>query len=49
MSSLKFPEFDDIKVSTKTFTATTNLTINLEKVFEFLPITDYIIVAKKTR
>lgn len=47
MSSLKFPEFDDIKVSTKTFTATTNLTINIKKVFEFLPITDYIIVAKK--
>jgi hypothetical protein len=35
---LVFPEFDDIKVSTKTFIAMTNLIIDLKKLFEFLPI-----------
>lgn len=44
---LIFPDFDDIKVSTKTFTATTNLHINIDKVFEILPITDYILIPKK--
>ena len=44
---LKFPEFDEIKVSTKTFIAMTNLTIDLKKLFEYLPITDYKVVPKK--
>jgi TATA-box binding protein (TBP) (component of TFIID and TFIIIB) len=44
---LEFPEFDDIKVSTKTFTATTNLSINLEQLYENLPVTDYVVVPKK--
>ncbi len=46
-SDLKFPEFDEIKVSTKTFIAMTNLTIDLKKLFEYLPITDYKVVPKK--
>lgn len=46
-ATLKFPEFDDIPVSTKTFIVMTNLLINLEKTFEFLPITDYTVVPKR--
>jgi hypothetical protein len=42
-----FPEFDDIKVSTKTFIAKTNLIIDLKKLFEYLPITEYIVIPKK--
>jgi len=45
--NLTFPEFDDIKVSTKTFIAMTNLNMDLKKLFEFLPITEYIVVPKK--
>ena len=44
---LVFPKFDDIKVSTKTFIAMTNLIIDLKKLFEFLPITDYTVIPKK--
>jgi TATA-box binding protein (TBP) (component of TFIID and TFIIIB) len=44
---LKFPEFDDIKVSTKTFIIMTNINLNLRKLFDFLPITDYTVIPKK--
>ncbi len=44
---LKFPNFDDIPVSTKTFIVMTNLTIDIKKLFEFLPITPYIVVPKR--
>ena len=44
---LQFPEFDDIKVSTKTFTAATNLNIAIEKLFHKLPITPYVVIPKK--
>ena len=44
---LSFPNFSDITVSTKTFTATTNLTIDIKKLFQFLPITEYIVIPKK--
>lgn len=44
---LKFPDFDDIKVSTKTFIIMTNLKIKLQNLFNFLPITDYIVIPKK--
>lgn len=44
---LIFPRFDTIKVSTKTFTATTNLIINIKELYEHLPITEYIVIAKK--
>lgn len=46
-SKLNFSNFDDIKVSTKTFTATTNLCIDLEKLYGFLPITPYTVVPKR--
>ena len=42
-----FPEFDDIKVSTKTFTATTNLNIQIDELYKILPITPYVVVPKK--
>jgi len=44
---LVFPEFDDIKVSTKTFTATTNLNIQIDQLFHKLPITHYEVIPKK--
>ena len=44
---LIFPEFDSIKVSTKTFIVTTNMTLDIDKLFNFLPITDYILIPKR--
>ena len=41
---LTFPIFEDIKVSTKTFIVMTNMTINIDKLFNFLPITKYILI-----
>ena len=46
-NDLKFPEFDNIKVSTKTIIAKTNITIDLKKLFDYLPITDYKVNPKK--
>jgi hypothetical protein len=46
-SNLKFPKFSDISVSTKTYTATTNITIDIKKLFEKLPVTPYIVIPKK--
>ena len=46
-ASLVFPEFEDIKVSTKTFIAMTNLIIDLKQLFEILPITEYTVIPKK--
>ena len=40
----EFPRFEDIPVSTKTFIVMTNITINISKLFEFLPVTEYVIV-----
>jgi TATA-box binding protein (TBP) (component of TFIID and TFIIIB) len=39
--------FEDIKVSTKTYIANTNITIDLEKLYDVIPITFYKIVEKK--
>jgi hypothetical protein len=44
---LVFPVFNDIKVSTKTFTATTNLNINIQELYNKLPVTPYIVIPKK--
>ncbi len=44
---LEFSNFDDIKVSTKTFTATTNLAIQIKELYEYLPITPYTVITKK--
>lgn len=45
--NLVFQDFDTIKVSTKTFIVMTNIILNIENLFNFLPITDYILVPKK--
>lgn len=44
---LHFPKFSNIPVSTKTYTATTNLTIDIKKLFDTLPITPYTVIPKK--
>ena len=44
---LVFPNFEDIQVSTKTFIVMTNAHFNIKKLFDFLPVTKYIIVPKK--
>ena len=44
---LVFPDFDDIKVSTKTFIVNTNMTLDIDKVYNYLPITDYIVIPKR--
>jgi hypothetical protein len=46
-NKLKFNNFDDITVSTKTYTATTNLNINIQLLFESIPITPYVVTIKK--
>lgn len=40
-------DFKKIEVSTKTFTATTNLQINIKELFDYLPVTPYTVVPKK--
>ena len=40
-------KFENIEVSTKTFTAMTNLQINIKELFDFLPITPYEVIPKK--
>ena len=35
-SKLVFPDFDEIKVSTKTFIVMTNMTLNIDKLFQIL-------------
>ncbi len=39
--------FDDIPANTKTIIVMTNITIDLQKLFESLPITEYIVVPKE--
>jgi TATA-box binding protein (TBP) (component of TFIID and TFIIIB) len=46
-SKLVFPDFDSIKVSTKTFIVMTNLILDIKKLFKFLPITEYIVIPKR--
>jgi TATA-box binding protein (TBP) (component of TFIID and TFIIIB) len=46
-SSVKFPQFSEIPVSTKTYTATTNLVIDIKTLFENLPVTPYQLPPKK--
>lgn len=43
----EFPKFDDIKVSTKTYTANTNLNIDIHKLFDIIEITPYTVLPKK--
>jgi hypothetical protein len=47
MSKLVFPRFEDIPVSTKTFIVVSNISIDIQKLFDFLPVTDYILIPKR--
>lgn len=47
IKDLGYPKFEDIPVSTKTIIVLTNITIDLQKLFETLPITEYILVPRK--
>ena len=40
-------DFNEIKVSTKTFTVSTNLILNIKDIFTYLPITPYKLKSKK--
>ena len=44
---LIFPVFEDIKVSTKTYTANTNLIIDIYALFELLDVVPYVVLPKK--
>jgi len=44
---MSYPEFDKIEVSTKTIIAVTNWNLEIKKLFNILPITDYVIVPKR--
>ena len=44
---LKFPAFEDIKVSTKTIIAATNICLDIQAIFNYLTTTDYVILKKK--
>lgn len=46
-NKLVFPEFDTIKVSTKTFIVVTNITLDIDNLFNYLPITSYTVVHKR--
>lgn len=47
MTKLSYPQFESIPVSTKTFIVMTNLRIDINKLFHFLPITTYVVVPKR--
>lgn len=44
---LIYPNFNDIPVSTKTYIVMTNLTFDIKKLHEYLPITEYVVVPKR--
>lgn len=46
-NKIPMQNFDKMKAYTKTFTATTNLVLNLDALYEILPITDFIVIPKK--
>ncbi len=45
VSTLK--KFEEIPVYTKTFIVVTNISVDIQKLYEFLPLTDYKVVSKK--
>lgn len=47
MSDTKKLKYDNIPASTRTFILKTNLTLDIKKLFENLPITSYIVVPKR--
>jgi len=47
ITEFKIPKFDNIPVSTKTSIVMTNLTFDIDKLYELLPVTKYIVIPKK--
>jgi TATA-box binding protein (TBP) (component of TFIID and TFIIIB) len=47
VSVINIPNFDDINVRTRTYKSITNLKVNIDKLFDILPITEYKIEQKK--
>lgn len=45
--SIKVPDFNTIEVSTKTFIIDSNIVIDIDKLFNFLPITEYVTMVSK--
>jgi TATA-box binding protein (TBP) (component of TFIID and TFIIIB) len=44
---MSYPEFEKIEVSTKTIIAVTNWNLEIKKLFNILPITDYVLIPKR--
>lgn len=47
MNDFIFPKFEDNPVSTRTYVAVSNIDINIEVLFDKIPVTPYIIVPKR--
>ncbi len=47
MSAMKYKNFEDNKVSVKTIVLITNLVFDLQKLYDILPITQYVVVPKR--
>lgn len=47
MEELLNTKFNDYTVSTKTFIASSNIDLEIQSIFEFLPLTDFVVVQKK--
>jgi len=47
MKILNLPKFDDIRVSTKTFTANSNITIDIHQLFDIISVVPYEVQPKK--
>ena len=47
MPEIKYENFDDIKVSVKTIILTTNLILDIQKMYNILPVTEYIVVPRR--
>lgn len=45
--TLVFPKFEDIPVSTKTFIVMSNVCLNIKNLYDFLPITEYVVIPKR--
>lgn len=43
----RIPSFNEVQISTMTIIASTNLLINTDKFYKYIPVTDYTIVKKK--
>lgn len=47
MGEITIPDFSSIKISTETIIAVSNLTFDLNLLYNYLPVTDYVVVKRK--